>query len=349
VYRTKLPVVILALLIVGVGGTLAYRGMPRAVSGLTIASKSVTFVEQSLNEETGYFYLTYVCDATSLRCSSKDDPNKPPHSGYATMSMKDVGIAAHNPSLSKKADTVLDQVMQRCESDGRFCEWNFFPLHLYYQATGEQRYLDSMLSVTDDIMRERPLKELIDANIPVKWWRLYEATGDVQYLDHLIAIADKELAANTAHTELGRLVYTASDAKFEVRSYDMPVMWALYVPAYLASGDKKYLDVVTTFFDKAQVETHTNHFWGVTETGNLIKGLEAMLIVADASPAHHDQYREKTRKALEVILRDRWDTPENPRFNGDYGFLVANDTKATNIQGWIIRLFMTLKDETFSI
>ncbi|HEY4487865.1 MAG TPA: hypothetical protein VI483_03835, partial [Candidatus Paceibacterota bacterium] len=234
-----------------------------------------------------------------------------------------------------------------CQDDSRFCEWNFFPLHLYYKATGDQKYKDAMMKVVGSVMKERPLKELIDNNIPVKWWRLYDATGDELYKDHLIAIADKELSTRTAQKNLGKTVYT-TDGGYEVKSYDMPIIWALYVPAYLASKDERYLRFIQDFYKAAEIEKNTNYFWGATDTGNLIKGLEAMLMVAPEDPENAEMYRTKVKTALEALMKDRWDTPENKKFNGDYGFLVSPTAKATNIQGWIIALFMTLQDEQFA-
>lgn len=321
--------------------------MGKDATGLSIATDAVRFVDSALDENTGYFHLTYECSSESAACTPVDDPDKPPHSGYAILSLKRVGGASGNEAMAAKADTVLDKAIERCQSDSRFCEWNFFPLHIYYKETGDQKYKDAMMKVVESVMKERPLKELIDNNIPVKWWRLYDATGEERYKKHLLDIADKELAERTAQKTLGKTVYTTK-GNYEVRSYDMPVIWALYVPAYLASKDERYLRFIQDFYEAADIENNTNYFWGATDTGNLIKGLEAMLMIADEDASRADMYRTKVRVALEALMKDRWDTPDNKKFNGDYGFLVSPTGKATNIQGWIIALFMSLKDEEFA-
>jgi len=322
-------------------------GADNTLTGLEVATDAVRFVDAALDENTGYFHLTYECERESSTCNPVDNSDEPPHSGYAIMSLKRVGTANGDEAMAAKADAVLDKAIERCDSDSRFCEWNFFPLHAYYMATKDQKYKDAMMKVVESVMKERSLKDLIDNNIPVKWWRLYDATGDERYKKHLIDIADKELAERAAQKTLGTVVYTTKDG-YEVKSYDMPVIWALYVPAYFASNDERYLSFISDFYAHADVENNTNYFWGKKDTGNLIKGLEAMLMIAEVDEAHAESYREKVTIALEALMKDRWDTPEDKKFNGDYAFLVAPTGKATNIQGWIIALFMNLQDKTFT-
>ena len=317
----------------------------KSMNGLAVAKASSSFVRNAYNENTGYFELKYSCFFDTKACAPSTDLNEPPHSGYAMMSLKEVGRHTSDTELQALADSILDKAIERCASDARYCEWNFFPLHAFYTETKDKKYLDAMLSVVDTVMRERPVKEVVDANIPVKWWRLYESTGEKKYLDRVVKIADEELASKSLHA-LGPILYTSNGQDIAV--YDVPSIWALFMPAYFASDEERFLDHSIATLEAAALEKHLDAYNTLPLTSNYVKGIEATLWVAEADASRKDAYRAKAVAALQQLLEERWDTPKRPLFNGDYGFLVATTTKATNVQGWITFLLTKLADEQFS-
>lgn len=312
-----------------------------------IALETIKFVDSSLNEEEQTYKLIYRCSKKQQDCSVVQDSTSPPHMGYAIMSLRELGLLTENERLTQKADTLINEAIDKCEDDQRYCEWNFFPLHTYYKATGDQKYLDAMLQVSESVMRDRPTRELLDKNLPVKWWRLYDATEDSEYLKPLTALADEQLEQYPEQRLNDDLLYTNTD--YEVRTYDLPIIWALYLPAYQASSDDKYLQPAIDFFKKADVSGNVYEFQGIQKTGDLVKGAESLIMLAEADQTNRDFYLSEAQTILEVLLKERWDTPENILINGDYGIMMSANEKATNIQGWITHLLFKLDDVIFNL
>ena len=198
-----------------------------------------------------------------------------------------------------------------------------------------------MLKVAGNVTSERSVRELVSYNLPVKWWRLYHATGERIYLDQLTETADEQLESYPEERINDDLVYQIGG--FEVRKYDLPMIWALYLPAYEASGDKKYITPAIEFFRAAELSNHTDKFFDMTTTGDLVKGTEALITLAKADPENKDFYLQEIQNILKAVLENRWDTPGNTIVNGDYGILVSPTEKATNIQGWVTYVILELK------
>ena len=337
-----------AVLCIAVAGIASYwlYGINSPASGartdLQIAADAARFVDASLNEKTGTYDLFFTCSSDKETCNVLTDPSRPPHMGYAIMSLDHVGRATGDARLVNKAKLLIDQAVEKCGADQRYCEWNFFPLHYYAKTTGEGRYREAMLKISDKIMAERPVRELLDNNLGIKLWLLYDVTKDEKYRERLTRLADEQLETYPVERLNDPLVY--EDDGGNVYLYDLPIMWALYVPAYNATKDAKYLEPVTEFFDSARLEKHLWSFWNVSATGNLVKGIETLLDISDADPARRDAYRAKARILADSLMRERWDTPERPLVNGDYGLLVSPTEKATNVQGWLIHSLLELAD-----
>ena len=320
------------------------KAAPSGETSLTLdtASRLAQFVDASLDETTKTYDLFFRCSAIQKTCATVIDPSRPPHMGYATMSLDHVGRAMNDDRLVNKAKKLIDQSVENCEKDARYCEWNFFPLHYYAKTTGDARYRASMLKVADTIMGDRPMRELVGNNLPVKLWLLYDVTKDETYRERLTELADEQLAVYPRDRQNDDIVYSYEGG--DVRAYDIPIIWSLYLPAYKATGDAKYLKPTTDFFDATRLEDNVDKFWSISATGDLVKAIEALLDIAEADSARHDAYRAKAQTIVDILLKERWDTPENVLVNGDNGLLVSPTEKATNIQGWLIHSVLELAD-----
>jgi rhamnogalacturonyl hydrolase YesR len=307
-----------------------------------VAALTAKFVDNSLSSTDDSHALFHSCSASSKECVAQNDPLNPPHMGYAIMSLGEVGEKQNDTRLIEKSRLLLDSSIERCDEDYRYCEWNFFPLHEYYKKTGDEKYLNAMLKVSESVMAQRPVRELIGNNLPVKWWRFYDATNEPQYLEALTSLADAQLETYPTERLNDDVIYT--DNGVDIRTYDLPIIWALYMPAYQASKDEKYLTPVISFFETANLTEHTDQFFDTTATGNLVKATESLIALGEALPEDRSKYQQEAHRILERLLQERWDTPENMLINGDYGILVAPERKATNIQGWITHLLLQLDD-----
>ncbi len=312
-----------------------------------LAAKTIKFIDAALDPATERYDLSYTCSEVQKTCKPRHNPDIPPHMGYAIISLREVGLATGDTRLVEKSKTILHDAINKCADDPRYCEWNFFPLHHYYKATGDQKYLDAMLAVSGNVTAPRPVRDLIKANIPVKWWRLYDATGDEKYLKQLTDLADEQLRVFPAERLNDDLVYR--DGQTDVRSYDLPMIWAVYMPAWFASRDEKYLAPAREFFDATDLAANTSLFFDVTATGNLLKGVESLLNAAEAIPERREAYRKEALDILRVVLQERLDTPDRTLVNGDHGLLVSPHEKETNIQGWLTYTLLELGDEPLKL
>ncbi len=312
-----------------------------------VVAMTVRSVDSALDEKTGTFNLFFACDKEKGTCEPYNDENQPPHMGYAIMSLKRVGEATGNTAYTAKADAIIKIVLERCETDIKHCEWNFFPLYDYYKNTGDSLYRDAMVKVSDSLLAERPINDLINNNIPIKWGRLYDVTQEEKYKNRLIASADEVMEKPIPGA---KEVYTIGD--FSVDSMLTQAMWAVVVPAYRVSKDPKYLAFAEDFFDKAKIEDNVDKFLpffaGVSV---LLKGLESILDISSLDASRTGEYRDKAKKISGALLQKRWDTPERTLVNGDYGIIThpTNNGKATNLQGWFTVLLLQLGEEKISV
>ncbi len=312
-----------------------------------VATMTVRFVDSALDEKTGTFNLFFACDKEKGTCEPSNDENLPPHMGYAIMSLKRVGEETGNTAYVAKADAIIKITLERCETDIKHCEWNFFPIHDYYKSTGDSLYRDAMVKLGDSLLAKRPIGELINNNVPIKWERLYDVTQEKKYKNQLLALADEIMEKPIAGA---KEIYTIGD--FSVDDMLAQAMWAVVVPAYRVSKDPKYLVFAEDFFDKARIEDNVDKFLRFSAgISVLLKGLESILDISSLDTSRTSEYRDKAKKISGAFLQERWDTPERTLVNGDYGVIIHSTTnsKTTNLQGWLTVLLLQLGEEKISV
>lgn len=345
-FKKQILMIVGVVIVLAIGGYVFYIFSSR-VSANEVATMTAKFVDSALDEKTGTFNLFFECDRGNGTCAPINN-DEPPHMGYSIMSLKLVGEETGNTAYITKADTILKTALERCETDTKYCEWNFFPLFHYYKETGDPLYRDAMVKLGDLLLAERSFGDLVSQNIPVKWWRLYDITKEEKYKDRLLIMADKVLENPISDLTKTKEVYTTGG--FSVDNMVTQTIWAVVVPAYRVSNDEKYLAFAETYFDKAKIEDNADKFL-VSQTGAaaLIKGLEAILDISSLDASQSSTYMARAKKISEFILQKGWDTPNRKLANGDYGILVSPTRKATNLQGWFTVLLLKLGTEKLSI
>jgi hypothetical protein len=303
------------------------------ISASAAASELTKFVESTINEKTGLFYVGYECDRVAGACVV-DESTSTPHFGYSIMSL--AREQAKSPHLKEKADKMISTVVERCQTDREYCEWNFFPLYEYYTATGEQKYLDAMVSVGEYLLGQEGQEGLYGSNIPVKWWRLYELTGDQRYRDALLRVANEVLSTNMS--------FLVNDSKAIYETPEMTVyedmfevVWAMMYPAYKVSGDTRYLAYAHDYIEKSNIIDNWSKVWlsdGRPGSLTIVKVMETMLWLSQSDQKYQELYTQQLVLLSEQVLASFWDHPERKMINADYGIMTRRNYKTTNTNAW---------------
>ena len=163
---------------------------------------------------------------------------------------------------------------------------------------------------------------------------LFTVTNDSRYKDRLVKIADKEIIGYNGQ------------ATYPIRNIQLA--WSIYVPAYNITKDRKYLAAAERVFDNFDVAAYFSENW----SASAVKAGDVLLSLADISEKG-SRYKKQARDLLQLIIDERWDTPESTKFTGDYGFVDAfavedkPASKASLFNGWLLKLFVLMKDEKF--
>lgn len=313
-----------------------------------IAVDLTRFVYNALQPDQGIAHPVFVCDRAARKCSP-DLESTTPHFGYSIMSLKRASSTI--PSFGLKADAMMNLILDKCSTNTKYCEWNFFPLYEYYIETKDIRYYNAMVSIGDLLLAKESSPDLFSTNTPVKWWRLYDVTKDERYKEALIATANKIIDDNfkSLASPSNELYRTENLVVYE----DMiEVVWNTMVPAYRVSGDKKYLEFAQKFINEAEIENNVRNIWeqpGTPGAGTLVKGMETILWLSQQDPEHKDENTERLTKISEQIISLYWDVPERVFINGDYGLLTRVNYKTTNIQAWLAVVIGQIEVDTLTV
>ena len=321
-----LPILLLVLALV-VWGFFSEK----KITGLDVATRTTNFLDKTLQADGGMLG-GMVCAKDSTVCEPMQVNENQPHLGQAIYGYYTLAQATGDSSHRVKADDAMNYILDECQGNVEMCAWNFFPLSRYYFDTKDDRYLQAMLRPAFLTMSS---KDIVGQNAGHKLASLYKATGDENYRAKLVAVAEEEL-----------LNWPRSVNEYE---YSIQVVWSVLLPAYTATQDAKYLRASEQFFDSFDLAERFSKLRAIEVA---IKGADALLSLSEVSD-RGEVYWGQAHAVLQEVLENLWDDPETPIINGDYGFLDITEDKAvlkkTLNNGWLIKLFVIMKDEKFTL
>lgn len=310
------------------------------IIGLEVALKTSTFLDTTIRLD-GSMIGGYICgDPTPADCRAENLSAEQPHLGQAIYSYFLLSEATGDLTLREKADRAINHVMDACETDVRMCAWNFFPLAQYYEKTGDEVYLTRGMLPPSEGFLLLPNEEAITNNVGHKLASLYLATQDERFKDRLLEIADAEL-----------LTWSEGISNTGNAARSIQVAWSIFEPAYRISSDEKYLIAAEQFFAVFDVAKNIAQFKDGAVVNVAIKAGDVLLSLSKVSNSGA-VYKDQAHRLLQELLNGLWDTPEYKSFSGDYGFIdnMNKDPlayKSTLLNGWIMKLFILMKDEVF--
>ena len=228
----------------------------------------------------------------------------------------------------------MSAILKNCQIDPNYCDRNFFALFAWYELTKEQQYRDAMLKMADRLMLTKLLDTIVADNHGLKLEMLYKITGNHKYRERLLAIAEGVLN------------------KVPISPQVTPkVIWNSLLPAYRISANDKYLQTARNYYDQTEVLDKLKKASKGQVLISDILAMENLLELAsiDSPSKHLDQAYE----IAQYMVKSQWDNPQNKKFEGDYGWLKNTgrdkNTELTLHTGWIIRLFLKMADQTFTV
>lgn len=317
------------------------------LTGLEIAKKTAQFIDTTIKED-GSFQLYYRCNATPQPICTPKEQEGPQHSGYIILFYNDLFEKTKEPSYKTKADKAMELFLGKCAQSSDYCQSNFFPLFAYYKTTGDKRYLDGMLRVSDTFLEDKPLTDYVGTNAGIKLANLYEATEEKKYLDKLTKIADEILAGKLDSDQSNQIIYY--EEQVPIRFWLFHSIWSVYLPAYTSTKNPLYLQAAQDAFAKANIPAHYDYFKPQARSSfELVFAIESLTSLAQLTG--QETYKSQAKILAQKLLIDLWDSPENKKYTGDYGFLSQfssdKDSKETLNTAWIARLFLKMDEEEF--
>lgn len=323
---------------------------PQTLTGLEVAQKMALFLDKSQKAD-GTFQLFYTCDKKlSPLCLKTEKGSATPHSGMITLAYLELYQKTQNEIYKNRADQAMEVTLTNCQQNKDFCEWNFFPLFIWYQDSKDQKYLNAMLSVSDRFMADQPLIKQVNENYGIKLEMLYKATADKKYLTKLIQMTDALLAGGLDQHEKNLEIYR--EGGISVRALSQNIIWNNLLPTYRATSDNKYLKAVQDFYEKAQILKHFDDYKNREDFFPLMLAMDNLLTLSGlaVSPAI---YLTQAREIAQTAILTLWDTPQNRRFDGDFGWLKyfrdTDNEKSTLHAGWLIRMFVKMEKQSFTL
>ncbi|MFZ2484425.1 MAG: hypothetical protein WAW81_00560 [Minisyncoccia bacterium] len=327
-------ILIALVIVVGALGYVTFFSEPK-ITGLEVAIKTTSFLDKTLQSD-GSMTAGFVCDMATDQCNPIVlNPNQPDLS-QAIYGYYELAKVMDNQSYRAKSDQAIDFVLDKCRTNFHMCDRNVSPIASYYLDTKDKKYLDATYSSAKKLL-VLSNQDLVSQDVGPNLAILYRATGDDRYKKRLIDVANEEL-----------LSWPRGRDRLE---YSLRVVWSVFIPAYTVTNDQKYLIASENFFDNFNLAE--NFDLSLVTPESIIKGVEALLSLSKMSD-HGSVYKAKAHAALQEVLNQFWDNPENPKLNGDYGFGYASGTsnkyfKIALYNGWLIKLFAVMADEKFNL
>ena len=333
-YKSRLLIFLLLTAIIVVGLWYSFFRTSQ-ITGLEVALKTSTFLDKTISSD-GLMVAGFLCQMGTGVCNPMPINLNQPNLSEMVYGYYELARVSGDESYLAKSDQVMDSILYKCRTSFQMCDWNISPIASYYLDTNDKRYLDATFSSAKKLL-SLSNKDLIDQNAGRSLALLYQATQDERYKKRLLGAADKEL-----------LSWPQDRDRFE---YSMRVVWAIFVPAYEVSNDPKYLLASEQFFDSFNLGE--NFDLDSMPLESILEGVDALLSLSEMSD-RGEVYKTQAHVVLQEALNQSWDNPVNLKLNGDYGFgyLMAKDqsyVKRTLHNGWFIKLFAMMADETFNL
>ncbi|MEQ1500342.1 MAG: hypothetical protein ABL917_03160 [Parcubacteria group bacterium] len=307
-------------------------------TGLEVAVKINSFLDKSLLKNGGMI-AGFGCSKVTKECSEiVPINNNQPHLGQAIYSYYLLGQVTGDASYRAKSDKAMDFVLESCKTNVEMCAWNFFPMSRYYFDTKENKYLIGMLAPSVQFLRMNS-DFVIDQNVGHKLGSLYKATNDEKYKTKLLEVANGELAK----WPYGPEVHSGRSIQ---------VIWSVFLPAYEITKDKKYLVASENYFNTFDL---SKNFYRFLFLDPIVKGADALITLSEISEKGAF-YKEQAHSTLQLLIDTYWDSPENVKVSGDYGFIEMPERGKENVvwkktitNGWISKSFIRLPNDKFNL
>lgn len=327
------------------------------LTGLEIAKKTALFLDKAV-QENGSVIGIYGCtkkEAKDAICSAPPPSFVIPH-GFTGSAYYNLFKATKDTLYKEKAEKILQFALHDCQTNKNIpnCLNNIIPFYNFYKETNDSRFKDVILSVKDQLVGNKTPREYAGSwqiyGIPLAI--LYELTGEEKYLNKLEAATKDFLENGFADDTKNPVFYKEGD--FIVRKYDIQIIWDYYIQAYRVTKNPAYLKAVEDFFNKANITNHLEEF-KKHENGENISFVEALTDLTELLDNSEKKqiYLQSMYELANQASLDFWDNPDNPKFNGDFGFLINFDTQKNNKptvhSAWRIRHYLMMGSKTFKI
>ena len=299
--------------------------------GLVLAEQIIASVHATIPLN-GNMPLYYECALTPNGECTETLVDAPQRESSVIMALHEIGTRLGNTTYTTTARRLVDASLILCEKgELSHCEWQFLAFDAFYAITGDERYKKAMLKTDEILLADYSYEELVDRTIPARIYRLYDVTGDKKYLDRLVTIADETLRVPLDERTNNAFIYFSGD--YQVRERSLQTIWAIYVPAYEATGDEKYLRAAQEFFAEANVGERAR-YRSIGGVAAMLLGSDALFTLAKLDPENAAFYRSEATGLLSDVLQASTDTAENEKATGDY-MVIVEKTKYVNLTGFL--------------
>lgn len=304
--------------------------VPATLTGLEVAEKIAIFLKKAKRGD-GSFYLRYRCSPTIQDICVVQMDEGP--SGQITIAFLELYKKTQDLEYKLLADSAIAYQLAACQRIVKECERAMTAFAAYYVDTKEARYRNAMMRVEKHVLSEKELGGNLANNDGGKLELLYKVTGEEKYRNRLVQIADRFLAGE----------FKGEGAQPFITAY-------VYLPAYRVTNDSRYLAAAKDLITKANLPANLSEFEQKENSYALVVGLDSLITLSQTDSAFADD----AKKVGEFLLRTLWDTPQNKKFNADYGFVHFFGKKEPNAKytvnnGWLAFLYATMGEERFTL
>ncbi len=323
--------------------------VPEPLTGNSPISDLADFVAGAMDAE-GKFLLSYRCEAQNCEPVPSTEATA---FGYSLLGLIAGADAGNDIELRRQADLAITRALRLCGQDANSCLSNFFALEEYYERTNASSYKQALekagqLLLTTNASRLDAVVGALMFYPYKKMESLYKITDDESYLELLTVAADTALNNWPDRIEGTAIYETAAGQK--VNYNHLLIASTLFIPAYRATNDEKYLRAAADLFKRSELEQHAlglRSERGVTLLLNSIEGLLDLSKIETLSQADRDAFRSSAALIMKDLFGWQYDAADRAIGDGTGGLLtgVSDATepagvnyKNINLNGWFAYL-----------
>lgn len=278
--------------------------------------------------------------------------------------------ATGNVSYLEKVRKSMADLQVVCPAWNWTCIWVGVQAAKAYDLTGDEAYLEYLKYINQEYIdqydssmlkgigaREFILRQKYLGEEPALIWTIVDKTQSNIDNNERESPRGTGLKRNACWLQLARLEYlNVPDDKI------VPAEWREKIPNVTNQYRHMYDHLVKKFFDEHDFSTYFN---GVNPDFYAMTLMEIMPCMESLYALYNLTGDGKYLEDLEVlenhVLENRWDTPWNTKYNGDYGFMVQGcvqtrdgvscylNTKTLSSTSYLIYLFSKNKDKKYLI